>query len=262
MKFSPQSSALALFGALAAAGYSGSAFAVPSVPNNCPGVPEGFQTSQVLDAVEGAGPTFDYGFRVCNTSFFDQEQGDLIRDWELPFFGSGSGQNIVENLSNITNIETPEGWTWSIEAIDGVGNAATGWEGVADWQTPGNDMKDFFDAFFGGEANNPYNTVTHVLHFYTDCGEFGDPCIFPGGSLEGFGFTAGFDSTNAPYQASWDDFTIRTGDPQFPLGVQPTNPIIARALANIPEPGTLAMLGLGLGAMAAARRRREEEDAS
>ena len=249
----PKFSTIAFYGALAVAGYSGTAFAVPMVPDDCPGQ-SGFQTSQVLDAVDPLGnDRFDYGFRVCNTSLEGEFGGPLLRDWELPWFGSGSGKDITQNDSDIQNIATPEDWDWSIEQI-GSENVATGYDGSANWQVPGDPMKIIFDNFFGGAANNPYNDVTHVLHFWTECFE-GGGCIDP----DDFGFEAGFDSTNAPYQASWEDLPPQTGDPAFPLGVQPTNPAIQQALNNIPEPGTLAMLAAGLGAMGLARRRRKVE---
>lgn len=247
-----------LGGALILSAHAQHALAVPSVPDACPG-PQGFQTSAVLDVVQAASGRFDYGFRVCNTSTLGEQQpAPLLRDWELPFFGSGSGTTIDLNASGITDIATPANWSWSIETI-GTPNEATGWEGTAEWQTAGNPMKVFFDAFFGSAANNPYNSVTHVLHFYTDC-FFEGPCapIFPNASLEGFGFTADFDSTNAPYQASWLNLPVQTGDPQFPLGGQPANPVLLQALANVPEPGTVALLGLALGigmTPVAARRR-------
>lgn len=263
-----KSSSIALFSALAAFGYAGSAFAVPSVADNCRDQ-AGSQTSQVLDAVENRiDGRYDYGFRVCNTSAVGIDQRpELIRDWELPWFGDNNGIN----LSDIENIVVPEGWDWTIEEI-GAPNGLTGWEGVAEWQTSGDEFNDFFNDFFGGEANNPYNDVTHVLHFFTCSdfeGEFGGEFGFcapiaPGDSLEGFGFDSSFGSTNAPYQASWIQLPVRTGDPQFPLGGQPLNPIIRAALPtpnDIPEPGSLAMLGLGLGALAARRKRKTNNEA-
>lgn len=241
------------------ASLSGEAGAVPMVPDTC-GPSVSAQSSRVLDAVEGSGP-FDYGFRVCNTSFDGFEGFPAIRDWELPFFGTDLD---TDNEAGITAIEVPAGWEISLEEI-GVSNGATGWDGVAEWQTDGNPMKDFFDAFFGGEANNPYNAHTHVLHFYTPFfeGEFFDclfdPTICAGDSLEGFGFTSIFGPTNAPYQASWVFEPIQTGDPLFPLGGQPLSPTILQALQpTVPEPSTLALLAAGGLMMGAARRRRRK----
>lgn len=231
-----------------------------AVATPCPAVvPGATNSSAVLDDVTDNGNgTWTYEFTVCNTSDgnFSEIDGDqVIRDWELPFFGADLGTN----EAGITNVVTPLDWMYGVEEV-GTPNGATGWDGVAAWQTPGDPQKAIFDAAYGGAANNPFNTNTNVLHFYTDVieSEFGATApagIFPGGFLNGFGFTANFGPAAAPYQASWIFVPANTGDPQFPTSV-PNSPSVQRN--QVPEPASLALAGLGLGAAAALRRRKKK----
>lgn len=62
-------------------------------------------------------------------------------------------------------LSCPHGWAAAIEQV-GVPNAATGWEGVAEGQTEGDPRKEIFDAAYGSAADNPFNTIQDVLHFF------------------------------------------------------------------------------------------------
>ncbi len=232
--------------------------------------------SRVTDSVTDSAGTFSYEYTVINTSFrcnvnptnpeceneFDGEvfAEPIIIDWELPYFDDAA----------ISNIRSPVGWTYSIETI-GVPNFATGWAGVAEWQTPGDPFNNLGDAF---------NNVEKVLHWYV---ENTDAC-FPGGDialssvsadpacagiisdasrldpsnyhqdrLSGFGFDSIYDKTDAPYQASWLLLPVRTGDPAFPLGGFPNSPTVA-GTQQVPLPAPLALLGLGILGLAYSRK--------
>lgn len=202
--------------------------------------------SHVSDTViaNGSG-SWTYDFTVHNDTTPDfYGGGDLIVDWELPYFAD----------MGISNIQSPFGWNHNIETI-GVTNLTTGWNGIADWQTDGDPWKTFFDDFYGSEAANPYNSGTQVLHWYIPAlapcnSEICPPLpvgavISPQDSLDGFGFTAGFGEGQAPYQASWDQNRIQTGDPAFPDGAiiaLPNSP----SINPVPLPGALVFFLSGL----------------
>lgn len=235
------------------------------------GAPSGswVRSSQVDATVSPAGAGFEYQYTVVNTSEFvpggiDEIGGlnePVIVDWELPYFDDF-------NIDLITDVTSPLGWAVAIETI-GTSNAATGWDGVASWQDPGDD-------FYFGDGS-PYTTGTQVLHWYSECfvGAPGTVCeiptqdaIFAGDSLSGFGITAEFDQVDAPYQASWAERLVLSGDPPIPgtFGLGPGSPQ-ARGLGvtGVPNPNILALFGIGLLGLIAVRHwhhraRRSDKD--
>ncbi len=233
--------------------------------------------SHVTDEVVQNGAVWDYSFTVFNDDIGpgggewivndSQARGDgrhIIIDWELPWFDD----------MGITDIRSPDGWRWAIETI-GTSNASTGWDGVAAWQDPNDPWYRLLDG-----ANNPIFSATQVLHWYCDNPMDGDGGIFcvtgegedgngswgsaidPGEWLSGFGFVADYDAVQAPYQTSWMTREVNTGDPAFPGagGVTVGSPN-ALGTVTVPEPGSIALMSLGLMGLAGAgyRRRRSQD---
>lgn len=203
------------------------------------------RSSWVADTVvDNGNGTWTYAYTLQNTSTGaienDVDDTPWIVDWELPWFGD----------MGITDITSPWGWSYAIETI-GTPNAFTGWAGVAAWQDPA-------DPWYAGPTS-PYTTGTQVLHWYSQCftgfidgGDGGIGCewnlqngIAPEQELNGFGFTANYAPTAAPYQASWATTPVMTGDPAFPAAGVPASPsVTGQSTGQVPEPGMLALLGL------------------
>jgi len=215
--------------------------------------------SHVTDTVtQVSADTWHYEFTVHNDSTGFGELGEIgvIIDWELPYF---------EDMG-ITNVNSPLGWDYAIETI-GVANPNTGWDGTAAWNDP-------FDPWYQqlDGANNPIFNATQVLHWYcvdpfvvSGDGVFGgcfggevgiDSIILPGESLAGFSFDAAYGPTQAPYQTSWWELPVNTGDPSFPSGVTVASP---SAIGQVPEPSSIALMTLGMmGLFSVANTRRRK----
>ncbi|MCP3867852.1 MAG: PEP-CTERM sorting domain-containing protein [Gammaproteobacteria bacterium] len=86
--------------------------------------------------------------------------------------------------------------------------------------------------------------------------------IFPENSQGGFGFDAMAPTDiSAPYQASWFDLPVETGDPPFP-GAGNLGPSIGQTSAlqpTVPEPGVLALLAAGFAGLGWGGRRRAKK---
>lgn len=236
--------------------FSASANAIAVAPQ--PGPPWDIKSSVSTIVTNNGNGTWTYAFTVHNDSesaLEGTQQTPVIVDWEVPYFAD----------AGITNILSPDGWDYAIETI-GTPNPATGWDGIAAWQTPG-------DPYYQGPTS-PFTTVTQVLHWYLSAvwcveGDGGLECernlgnaIWPIGStdvlnllsLGDFDFTANYSPTDGPYQASWDFLPVQSGDPPLPLnGILPASPQTL-GTQSIPLPGTLALLGVGLLGVGLTRR--------
>lgn len=288
-------SSATFFAALVGGGHAG---AVPIPTASCPEQTLEDRTSAVFGASEQIdGDTWRYGYRVCNTSrsgdFYNGAEGSIMIDWELPYFAD----------AGITNFATPQGWAASVEDVgvvnpstgwgmtdndlDGVfgidqetGDPLDPDDAIPLWTVDGDPWKAIFDEAYGGADANPFNDVEQVIHFYW-VGELAEVAavsevlvqstidvpfcglIFPGEECVGFGFDAAFGPGDAPYQASWLDEPVQTGDPAFPLGDEagggiPNSPSIQRQTNDVPEPSTLtlAMAIAPAAAIAGGRCRR------
>lgn len=235
----------------------GCAILVPATAMAGAPVPTQFEVSSRVDTVVGASPTMGltrFNYEITNTSteefvvFTTLLETDeiviprgrpFIVDWEIPYFAD----------AGIANIMSPTGWAHEIETV-GMSNAATGWNGVASWQDP-------TDPFYPGDGS-PFLGTNQVLHWYLiGWAMSGDltGALDLDESLAGFSIDSPFSTpADAPYQASWDFLEVISGDPPFPLGLPGSPSLIPVA---VPEPGILALFGVGLIGVAMVRRRRK-----
>jgi len=151
-----------------------------------------------------------------------------LTSWDLPWFTLGG--------IALTSITSPTGWDFSLETV-GIANAATGWGGAWD---------------IYATLTPPFDTVTQVLHWYDATGT---AAITAQSSLSGFGYTAAYGPTYAPYQAAIAIFNyldtntiVVTADPAYP-----NSPYV---FATVPEPGVLVLLLVGLSSLVVVRREK------
>lgn len=273
-------SATVLLGAL---GISGQASAlVVDVPTDA-----GSLVHTTIDDGAGAGGNDIFNYEVENTTpAYGGNLGALIVDWEMPWVGDPP----------ISEIQSPFGWDYAIEDI-GTPNPERGWGGIAGWQETGDPWNDYLlDVVAGGGADavfaQAFLDATQVLHWYItpdffnadncsagpvtsndavdDCswGWFGGEgglsfAIEPDSSLDGFSFEAPASTpVDAPYQASWFELPVITGDPPFPGA--PGNLFFPSsalpAVSSVPEPSALGLLGGGLAAFGVSALRRKRQD--
>lgn len=254
--------------------------------------------SYVSGSTSGSAPNVLYEFTVHNLSpIFEGTGINVIVDWELPIFDVNDVSNIqspvgwtheiiANPLTNSTEYYNNPDFGFGLEDQEPGGYFGQySWEeyNFADDPQSGNppgsayglNPEVFLDppfiihwytlsCFDPDPTNNTTNNATLDL-FGSECGDqlTLDSALRPieeEQSLSGFSFVSNFGSTNAPYLASWLFEPPTAGDPPTPanlLGL-PNSPAF-QATQNIPEPGTMTLLGIGvLGTAVALRRRRRK----
>jgi hypothetical protein len=196
-----------------------------------------FAATHTVDTVTPlAGGNWQYQYQLFNDSntsigYVPSGITENLNSWDLPWFALGG--------ISLASITSPTGWSYSIETV-GAPNLGTNWGGAWD---------------IYATLNPPFDAVTQVLHWYATTGA---SAIVAQSSLSGFGYTAAYGPTYAPYQAAVDIFNysdtstfIVTADPAYP-----NSPDVFGTNATVPEPGVMALLLVGLTSLAFVRRKK------
>ncbi len=238
-------------------------------------------SSRVDSTVTPQAAQFRYDFTVFNTSevlelavaeatleVFQIEPGEIpvIVDWELPIFSLSDVAGLNPNDPSGA-IDSPDGWAVEVIPPDSstdIYNNVDGPYGPYSWDY---DAATDPAAQAGDYGPNPevFNDPPWIIHWYLQPNGPGElPAgIFPGDSLDGFGFVSDYSEQAAPYLSSWFFLPPALGDPPIPndpVFSTPNSPERQQAQRGaIPEPASLAAWALVLGVAIAAgliRRRR------
>ena len=174
---------------------------------------------------------------AANLSYFDSVRNVTYTDWRLPTVtdtGTSGCNDAYTGTDCGYNVDTATGemaHLWYVDfgnlaPVDTSGNVQAGW------------------GLVNGAAANDESLFTNIQPFYW----YGTAYAPTPGSIAWIFITDLGLQTFGPQAGEFFAWAVRPGD--------------VAAAQGVPEPGTLALLGLSLGAMAVARRRRGSFGAS
>lgn len=177
--------------------------------------------------------TWMYSFSITNLSAVSPAFGstDLITGYELPYFTD----------SAISSIHAPTGWSYQIESTTPFLFNGVNSPGTLKWFA----ISNIYGIKSGGSTSISLPSVTPE-------------------TLSGFSFSSAFAPVKSPFTADhiFGTFSFTSfGDPGLPGSPDAMNaglrtPYPATPLSsNVPEPGTLALFGLGLLGLSGLRRK-------